>query len=60
MEDVVFWRLVGLLVLNFDDQLAESRDHEQVLHYAVHVADASGVLEAHESGERPLLLVHLD
>ena len=44
-------------VLDFQHRLAERCDHEQLLHYAVHIADASNVFQTNIAGNRLLLLV---
>ena len=57
VDDVFADRHSSLLVFNFEHGFLECRDHEQILHNTVHIADASDVLEADETSAALLLLV---
>ena len=45
-------------VLDLKNRFTESRDHEELLHDRVHVADTTDVFEADKASLRALLLMH--
>lgn len=61
LEHVVFIRRVVVVwVLNAENVVAEGRNHEQLLVDAVHVADASEILDPHVASQRLLIVVERD